>query len=127
MRIVVKDNEGENHTYQLRKFARSNASTCINQRPIVEVGEKVEKGDILADGPSMQNGELALGQNVVIAYTTWHGYNYEDAIIMSERMVSDDVYTSIHVEEYDIDCRETKLGPEEITRDIPNVGESSSS
>ena len=124
LRIVVKDNEGENHTYQLRKFARSNASTCINQRPIVEVGEKVEKGDILADGPSMQNGELALGQNVVIAYTTWHGYNYEDAIIMSERMVSDDVYTSIHVEEYDIDCRETKLGPEEITRDIPNVGES---
>ena len=123
LRIVVKDNEGENHTYQLRKFARSNASTCINQRPIVEVGEKVEKGDILADGPSMQNGELALGQNVVIAYTTWHGYNYEDAIIMSERMVSDDVYTSIHVEEYDIDCRETKLGPEEITRDIPNVGE----
>ena len=122
LRIVVKDNEGENHTYQLRKFARSNASTCINQRPIVEVGEKVEKGDILADGPSMQNGELALGQNVVIAYTTWHGYNYEDAIIMSERMVSDDVYTSIH-EEYDIDCRETKLGPEEITRDIPNVGE----
>ena len=123
LRIVVKDNEGENHTYQLRKFARSNASTCINQRPIVEVGEKVEKGDILADGPSMQNGELALGQNVVIAYTTWHGYNYEDAIIMSERMVSDDVYTSIHVEEYDIDCRETKLGPEEITRDIPNVSE----
>ncbi len=124
LRIVVKDNEGESHTYQLRKFARSNASTCINQRPIVEVGEKVEKGDILADGPSMENGELALGQNVVIAYTTWHGYNYEDAIIMSERMVSDDVYTSIHVEEFDIDCRETKLGPEEITRDIPNVGES---
>ncbi len=124
LRIVVKDKEGESHTYQLRKFARSNASTCINQRPIVEVGEKVEKGDILADGPSMQNGELALGQNVVIAYTTWHGYNYEDAIIMSERMVSDDVYTSIHVEEFDIDCRETKLGPEEITRDIPNVGES---
>ena len=123
MRIVVKDNEGENHTYQLRKFARSNASTCINQRPIVEVGEKVEKRRYLSDGPSMQNGELALGQNVVIAYTTWHGYNYEDAIIMSERMVSDDVYTSIHVEEYDIDCRETKLGPEEITRDIPNVGE----
>ena len=123
IRIVVKDNEGEEHTYQLRKFARSNASTCINQRPIVEVGEKVEKGDILADGPSMQNGELALGQNVTIAYMTWYGYNYEDAIIMSERMVSDDVYTSIHIEEYDIDCRDTKLGPEEITRDIPNVGE----
>lgn len=124
LRIVVENEEGESHTYQLRKFARSNASTCINQRPIVEVGEKVEKGDILADGPSMQNGELALGQNVTIAYMTWYGYNYEDAIIMSERMVSDDVYTSIHIEEYDIDCRDTKLGPEEITRDIPNVGES---
>ena len=123
LRIVVKDDNGESHTYQLRKFGRSNASTCINQRPIVEVGERVEKGDILADGPSMQNGELALGQNVTIAYMTWYGYNYEDAIIMSERMVSDDVYTSIHVEEYDIDCRDTKLGPEEITRDIPNVSE----
>lgn len=123
LRIVIKDNEGEKHTYQLRKFGRSNTSTCINQKPIVKVGETVEKGDILADGPSMQNGELALGQNVTIAYMTWYGYNYEDAIIMSERMVSDDVYTSIHVEEYDIDCRDTKLGPEEITRDIPNVGE----
>ena len=124
LRIVVENEEGQEHTYQLRKFARSNASTCINQRPIVEAGEKVEKGDILADGPSMENGELALGQNVTIAYMTWYGYNYEDAIIMSERMVSDDVYTSIHIEEYDIDCRDTKLGPEEITRDIPNVGES---
>ena len=124
LRIVVENEEGQERTYQLRKFVRSNASTCINQRPIVETGEKVEKGDILADGPSMQNGELALGQNVTIAYMTWYGYNYEDAIIMSERMVSDDVYTSIHVEEYDIDCRDTKLGPEEITRDIPNVGES---
>ena len=123
LRIIVKDYNGEKHTYQLRKFGRSNASTCINQKPIVKVGEAVEKGDILADGPSMQNGELALGQNVTIAYMTWYGYNYEDAIIMSERMVSDDVYTSIHVEEYDIDCRDTKLGPEEITRDIPNVGE----
>ncbi|NJE41184.1 DNA-directed RNA polymerase subunit beta [Faecalicoccus pleomorphus] len=124
LRIVVETEDHKEHTYQLRKFARSNASTCINQRPIVEVGEKVEKGDILADGPSMENGELALGQNVTIAYMTWYGYNYEDAIIMSERMVSDDVYTSIHIEEYDIDCRDTKLGPEEITRDIPNVGES---
>ena len=124
LRIVVTNEEGNERTYQLRKFARSNASTCINQRPIVEVGEKIEKGDILADGPSMENGELALGQNVTIAYMTWYGYNYEDAIIMSERMVSDDVYTSIHIEEYDIDCRDTKLGPEEITRDIPNVGES---
>lgn len=123
LRIVNTDSKGVNHTYQLRKFSRSNASTCINQRPIVKVGEKVEKGDILADGPSMENGELALGQNVTIAYMTWYGYNYEDAIIMSERMVADDVYTSIHLEEYDIDCRDTKLGPEEITRDIPNVGE----
>ncbi|MCF0245737.1 MAG: DNA-directed RNA polymerase subunit beta [Ileibacterium sp.] len=123
LRIINTDSKGVEHTYQLRKFDRSNASTCINQRPIVKVGEKVEKGDILADGPSMENGELALGQNVTIAYMTWYGYNYEDAIIMSERMVSDDVYTSIHLEEYDIDCRETKLGPEEITRDIPNVGE----
>lgn len=123
LRIVVTDKEGTDHSYQLRKFARSNASTSINQRPIVKFGEEVKKGDILADGPSMENGELALGQNVTIAYMTWYGYNYEDAIIMSERMVSDDVYTSIHIEEYDIDCRDTKLGPEEITRDIPNVGE----
>ncbi|TGY65081.1 DNA-directed RNA polymerase subunit beta [Dubosiella muris] len=123
LRIVVTDGNGDAHTYQLRKFARSNASTSINQRPIVKLGEEVKKGDILADGPSMENGELALGQNVTIAYMTWYGYNYEDAIIMSERMVSDDVYTSIHIEEYDIDCRDTKLGPEEITRDIPNVGE----
>lgn len=122
LRIVVKHDQGE-RTYQLRKFARSNASTCINQHPIVKVGEQVEAGDILADGPSMQNGELALGQNVVIAYSTWYGYNYEDAIIMSERLVSEDVYTSVHIEEYDIDCRDTKLGPEEITRDIPNVSE----
>lgn len=123
LRIVNTDAAGKPHTYQLRKFARSNASTCINQKPIVKVGEEVEAGDILADGPSMENGELALGQNVTIAYMTWYGYNYEDAIIMSERMVSDDVYTSIHLEEYDIDCRDTKLGPEEITRDIPNVNE----
>jgi DNA-directed RNA polymerase subunit beta len=123
MRIVNTDSKGVPHTYTLRKFSRSNASTCINQKPIVKVGEEVEKGDILADGPSMENGELALGQNVTIAYMTWYGYNYEDAIIMSERMVSDDVYTSIHLEEYDLDCRDTKLGPEEITRDIPNVSE----
>ena len=123
LRIVNTDNEGVEHTYQLRKFTRSNAATSINQRPIVKLGEEVKAGDILADGPSMENGELALGQNVTIAYMTWYGYNYEDAIIMSERMVSDDVYTSIHIEEYDLDCRETKLGPEEITRDIPNVGE----
>ncbi len=123
LRIVNTDKQGKEHTYTLRKFSRSNASTCINQKPIVKVGEEVEAGDILADGPSMENGELALGQNVTIAYMTWYGYNYEDAIIMSERMVSDDVYTSIHLEEYDIDCRDTKLGPEEITADIPNVSE----
>ncbi len=123
LRIINTDSKGVEHTYQLRKFTRSNASTCINQKPIVKVGEVVEAGDILADGPSMENGELALGQNVTIAYMTWYGYNYEDAIIMSERMVSDDVYTSIHLEEYDLDCRDTKIGTEEITRDIPNVSE----
>ena len=122
-KIVVTEDEGEQRVYELQKFRRSNAGTCINQRPIVKHGERVERGDILADGPSMEKGELALGQNVTIAFMTWHGYNYEDAIIMSERMVRDDVYTSIHIEEYDIECRETKLGPEEITRDIPNVSE----
>ncbi len=121
-KIVVSEKDGEK-VYELQKFRRSNAGTCINQRPIVRTGETVNRGDILADGPSMQDGELALGQNVTIAFMTWHGYNYEDAIIMSERMVKDDVYTSIHIEEYDIECRETKLGPEEITRDIPNVSE----
>ena len=121
-KIVVAEENGEK-TYELLKFRRSNASTCINQRPIVERGEKVEAGDILADGPSMQNGELALGQNVTIAFMTWHGYNYEDAIIMSERMVKEDIYTSVHIEEFSIECRDTKLGPEEITRDIPNVSE----
>ncbi|WP_281627528.1 DNA-directed RNA polymerase subunit beta [Traorella massiliensis] len=122
-RLVVAQDNGEKREYRLRKFQQSNAGTTINQIPIVNKGERVEKGDILADGPSMENGELALGQNVTIAYMTWNGYNYEDAIIMSERLVRDDVYTSIHIEEYEIDCRETKLGPEEITRDIPNVGE----
>ncbi|MDY5251685.1 MAG: DNA-directed RNA polymerase subunit beta [Erysipelotrichaceae bacterium] len=123
-RIEVQEENGTK-IYQLTKFRRSNAGTCLNQRPIVEDGEYVKRGDILADGPSMQNGELALGQNVTIAFMTWHGYNYEDAIIMSERMVREDVYTSIHIEEYEIECRETKLGEEEITRDIPNVSESS--
>ena len=118
---------GENtkETYSLNKFKRSNAGTCINQNPIVTAGEIVKKGDILADGQSMQNGELALGQNVTVAFMTWHGYNYEDAIIMSERIVKEDVYTSIHIEEYKIECRESKLGNEEITRDIPNVSETS--
>ena len=123
-KVVVTEDNGKEHEYELTKFRRSNASTCLNQRPIVWDGERVERGDILADGPSMQSGELALGQNVLIAFMTWHGYNYEDAIIMSERMVREDVYTSVHIEEYDLECRETKLGPEEITRDIPNVSES---
>ena len=123
-KIIVKEENGEK-VYRLTKFTRSNAGTCLNQHPIVEDGEHVKRGDILADGPSMQNGELALGQNVTIAFMTWHGYNYEDAIIMSERMVREDVYTSIHIEEYEIECRETKLGEEEITRDIPNVSENS--
>ena len=119
--IVAGDKEKE--TYTLNKFKRSNAGTCINQHPIVTTGEKVKVGDILADGQSMQNGELALGQNVTVAFMTWHGYNYEDAIIMSERIVKEDVYTSIHIEEYKMECRESKLGNEEITRDIPNVSE----
>ena len=121
--VVAEDNDNEK-TYELTKYRRSNASTCLNQRPIVWDGERVERGTILADGPAMENGELALGQNVTIAFMTWHGYNYEDAIIMSEKMQSQDYYTSVHIEEYDIECRETKLGPEEITRDIPNVAES---
>ena len=122
-KIIIEDEDGKSHDYKLQKFARSNQGTCINHHPIVVAGQKVEKGQIIADGPGMQNGELALGQNVTIAFMTWNGYNYEDAIIMSERMVKEDVYTSIHIEKYDIDCRETKLGPEEITRDIPNVSE----
>ncbi len=123
-KVVIVDAAGNKHTYELEKFLRSNAGTCINQRPIVVRGEKVSKGDVIADGPSMDDGELALGQNVTIAFMTWHGYNYEDAIIMSERMVKDDVYTSIHIDEYSIEKRKTKQGEEEITRDIPNVQES---
>ena len=121
--IIKIQSDTEEDVYELDKFRRSNAGTCINQTPLVEVGEQIERGQVIADGPSMQHGELALGQNVVIAFMSWDGYNYEDAIIMSERLVSDDVYTSIHIEEYDIEVRDTKLGPEEITRDIPNVSE----
>src|SRR5690606_36032715 len=102
---------------------RSNQGTCVNQRPIVQAGEVVKKGDILADGPSTELGELALGRNVVVAFMTWEGYNYEDAILLSEKLVKEDVYTSIHIEEYESEACDTKLGPEEITRDIPNVGE----
>ena len=119
--IIAKKDEEE--VYSLHKFLRSNQGTCINQKPIVSVGEKVKKGDIIADGPAMDKGELALGQNVTVAFMTWYGYNYEDAIIMSERLVKDDIYTSIHIEEYDLEVRDTKLGPEELTRDIPNVSE----
>ena len=115
--------KGNLDKYRLLKFVRSNQGTCYNQRPIVAVGDRVTKGEILADGPSMELGELALGRNVLVAFMTWDGYNYEDAIIMSERLVKDDVYTSIHIEEYESESRDTKLGPEEITRDIPNVGE----
>ena len=122
-KIEVTDDKGATKTYALEKFRRSNAGTNISQTPIVEMGERVEVGEIIADGPSMDNGELALGQNVTIAFMSWDGYNYEDAIIMSERMVFDDVYTSIHIEEYELEVRDTKLGPEEITRDIPNVSE----
>jgi DNA-directed RNA polymerase subunit beta len=121
-KVVVTADDGE-HTYDLMKFKRSNQGTCINQTPLVRKGEMVDRGDVLADGPSMQSGELALGQNVKIAFMTWYGYNYEDAVIMSERLVKDDVYTSIHIEEYDLEVRDTKLGDEEITRDIPNVSQ----
>ncbi|MBQ7876377.1 MAG: DNA-directed RNA polymerase subunit beta, partial [Clostridia bacterium] len=121
--VVIRDDNGEKHTYNLLKFKRSNQSTCINQRPIVEAGERVEKGDIIADGPSTDNGEIALGRNVLIGFMTWEGYNYEDAVLLNEHLVRDDWYTSIHVEEYESESRDTKLGPEEITRDIPNVGE----
>ena len=122
-RVKVKVADGSTDEYRLTKFARSNAGTCYNQRPIVKLGDIVEKNDILADGPSMENGEMALGQNPLVAFMTWDGYNYEDAVIMSERLVKDDVYTSIHIEEYESESRDTKLGPEEITREIPNVGE----
>ena len=121
--IAVRNDKGELDTYRLRKFKRTNGGTCINQRPVVVRGEKVNEGDLLADGPSTDKGEMALGRNVLIAFTTWEGYNYEDAVLISERLVKEDVYTSIHIEEYDCECRDTKLGPEEITRDIPNVGD----
>lgn len=121
--VQVRNKKGSIDIYKLRKFKRTNGGTCINQRPLVTRGEKVNEGDILADGPSTKDGEMALGRNVLIAFTTWQGYNYEDAVLISERLVKEDVYTSIHIEEYDCECRDTKLGPEEITRDIPNVGD----
>jgi DNA-directed RNA polymerase subunit beta len=121
--VTVRNGEGIDKTYDLLKFVRSNAGTCINQRPIVAVGDAVEAGQVLVDGPSSDQGELALGQNVLVAFMPWEGYNYEDAILISERMVKEDRFTSIHIEEYECEARDTKLGPEEITRDIPNVGE----
>ena len=121
--ISVRYDDGNVADYTLTKFARSNQGTCINQRPIVEVGERVEAGQVIADGPACSQGEIALGKNVLIGFMTWEGYNYEDAILLNERLVREDVFTSIHIEEYETESRDTKLGPEEITRDIPNVGE----
>lgn len=123
--ITVKYKNGKTVVHKLRKFKRTNGGTCINQKPIVKTGEKVKKGDAIADGPATQNGEMALGKNVVVAFSTWEGYNYEDAILINERLVKEDVFTSIHIEEYDCECRDTKLGAEEITRDIPNIGDDS--
>ena len=121
--IVIKEKDGNKKVYKLTKFLRSNQSNCYNQKPIVVKGEEVEKGQVIADGPSTANGEMALGKNPLIGFMTWEGYNYEDAVLLSERLVQDDVYTSIHIEEYEVEARDTKLGPEEITRDIPGVGD----
>ena len=121
--VSVRYDDGTAKDYKLIKFARSNQGTCINQRPIVNAGERVAKGDVLADGPSTSNGEISLGKNILVGYMNWEGYNYEDAILLNERLVMEDVFTSIHVEEYECDARDTKLGPEEITRDIPGVGD----
>ena len=120
---VVADEDGTTDNYELIRFTRSNQGSCVNQKPIVEEGEHIEKGEVLADGPATQNGEIALGKNMLIGFMTWEGYNYEDAVLLNERLVKEDVFTSIHIEEYETEARDTKLGPEEITRDIPNVGE----
>jgi len=122
-KIELQNKKGESIVYNLNKFLRSNSSTCINQHPVVEIGQKVKKGDILSDGPAIDNGELSLGRNVLVAFMTWEGFNYEDAVIISERMVKDDIFSSIHIENYTIDVRDTKLGPELITNDIPNISE----
>ena len=121
--IVTRDGDNQKRVYHLVKFKRSNQGTCINQRPVVAKGQKIEKGEVIADGPSTDNGEIALGKNVLIGFMTWEGYNYEDAVLINERLVRNDVYTSIHIEEYSHEAKDTKLGPEEITKDIPNVGE----
>ncbi|MEA4849712.1 MAG: DNA-directed RNA polymerase subunit beta, partial [Clostridiaceae bacterium] len=123
--IVIRTGSGKKDTYRLLKYIRSNQGTCTNQRPIVRKGDILEKGDVIADGPSTDTGEIALGKNILIGFMTWEGYNYEDAILISEKLVKDDVFTSIHIEEYEAESRDTKLGPEEITRDIPNVSEES--
>ncbi|MDD6878082.1 MAG: DNA-directed RNA polymerase subunit beta, partial [Clostridiaceae bacterium] len=121
--IVIRTDSGETDEYHIIKFMRSNQGTCINQRPIVNHGERVEKGQVIADGPATCNGEISLGKNVLIGFMTWEGYNYEDAVLINEKLVKEDMFTSIHIEEYELESRDTKLGPEEITRDIPNVGE----
>ncbi len=121
--IAITTADGEVDTYELIKFMRSNQGTCINQRPIVELGQQIEANEVIADGPATSNGEISLGKNALIGFMTWEGYNYEDAVLINEKLVRDDVYTSIHIEEYEIEARDTKLGPEDITRDIPNVGE----
>ena len=120
---IRRKSDGGVDVYQLLKFKRSNQGTCINQRPVVSIGEEVQKGEVIADGPSTKEGEISLGKDVLVGFMTWEGYNYEDAILISEKLVKNDVYTSIHIEEYEAEARDTKLGPEEITRDIPNVGE----
>ncbi len=122
-KIVIQDSNKIEHTYNLIKFKRSNQDTCVNQRPIVNLGETVRKGQVLADGPATADGEISLGKNALIGFMTWEGYNYEDAVLLNERLVREDVFTSIHIEEYELECRDTKLGPEEIPRDIPNVGD----
>ena len=121
--ITILEDSGIKRNYDIIKFMRSNQGTCVNQRPIVEVGQRVEKGEVIADGPATDHGEVALGKNALVGFMTWEGYNYEDAVLINEKLVRDDVYTSIHIEEYDVEARDTKLGPEDITRDIPNVGD----
>jgi DNA-directed RNA polymerase subunit beta len=121
--IRIRRTTGKLDKYTVTKYRRSNSGTSYNQRPLVQIGDKVDKDEIIGNGPSMEGGEMALGQNPLVAYMTWEGYNFEDAVIMSERLVKDDVYTSIAIEEYESETRDTKLGPEEITREIPNVGE----
>ena len=122
-RILIRKKDGNLDEYKLSKFVRSNQGTCMNQRPIVTKGDEVEAGQVIADGPSTSGGEIALGKNPLIGFMTWEGYNYEDAVLLSERLVQEDVYTSVHINEYETEARDTKLGPEEITRDVPGVGD----